>query len=169
MEGKGHYRIVGILPEAKETDKEFKFTDIENNIKQQIGCPVDFEEVNWFSSYKVHSRKANCFENGRCYIAGDAAHIHTPAGGQGMNTGIQDAYNLAWKITTTLKREVNPEVLKTYDSERTENARHLLKTTDRMFDIMSGATPFWNFVRLNFFPPLLKWITKARFLQKRLF
>ena len=107
--------------------------------------------------------------NGRCFIAGDAAHIHTPAGGQGMNTGIQDAYNLAWKIAYTLKEGVSAKILETYDSERTENAKHLLQTTDRMFDIMSGINRFWNFLRLNFFPTMLKWITKSELLKKRFF
>ena len=102
MEGEGHYRIIGVLPDH-ENNTEHQFSDIAPAIKQQIISPVDFEELRWFSSYKVHSRKANSFMKGRCFIAGDAAHIHTPAGGQGMNTGIQDAYNLAWKIAYTLR------------------------------------------------------------------
>ena len=169
MEGKGHYRIVGILPEAKSVNEQLKFNDIENAIKQQVIVPLDFDEVLWFSSYKVHSRKADSFENGRCYIAGDAAHIHTPAGGQGMNTGIQDAYNLAWKMAYTIKGEVNINVLKTYNSERIENAKHLLQTTDRMFDIMAGINAFWNFIRLNFFPAIMDLITKSAIVKKRIF
>ncbi|HWZ22882.1 MAG TPA: FAD-dependent monooxygenase, partial [Cytophagaceae bacterium] len=167
MENNGHYRIVGILPEA--ADKQYKFTDLEVTIKQQIIVPIEFEEVNWFSSYRVHSRKANAFENGRAYIAGDAAHIHTPAGGQGMNTGIQDSYNLAWKIALTIRKEVNPAILKTYNTERTENAKHLLQTTDRMFDIMAGTTGFWNFVRLHFLPIIAGIVTKSTLVKKRIF
>ena len=52
----------------------------------------------WTSAFRIHRRVADRFREGRCFIAGDAAHIHSPAGGQGMNTGIQDAYNLAWKL-----------------------------------------------------------------------
>jgi hypothetical protein len=169
MEGSGHYRIVGILPEAKDADESFKFADIENYIKQQIISPVDFEEVRWFSSYKVHSRRAGSFMKGRCFIAGDAAHIHTPAGGQGMNTGIQDAYNLAWKIAYTLRKEVNPDVLETYNTERVENAKRLLQTTDRMFDMMAGTTGFLNFIRLHLFPVIAGWITKSAIIRKRIF
>jgi 2-polyprenyl-6-methoxyphenol hydroxylase-like FAD-dependent oxidoreductase len=168
MEGAGHYRIVGILPEHENTT-EYKFTNIEQSIKQQIISPVDFEELRWFSTYKVHSRKAGSFMKGRCFIAGDAAHIHTPAGGQGMNTGIQDAYNLAWKIACTIRGEVSAEVLNTYNTERTENAKYLLQTTDRMFDIMSGVNPFWNFVRLNFFSLFLNSISKSKFAKQRIF
>jgi hypothetical protein len=169
MEGEGHYRIVGILPDAKDNDADFKFEDVEQTIKTKIITPVEFEKLQWFSTYKVHSRKANAFMKGRCFIAGDAAHIHTPAGGQGMNTGIQDAYNLAWKMAYSLKNEVNPEVLKTYNTERTGNAKHLLQTTDRMFDLMSGVNSFWNFLRLNFFPGLLGLITKSELAKKRIF
>ena len=80
MEGDGHYRIVGILPDA--TEKNYTFADVEQPIKQTFQSPLEFEEVLWFSSYKVHSRMANSFGNDRCFIAGDAAHIHTPAGGK---------------------------------------------------------------------------------------
>jgi hypothetical protein len=169
MEGGGHFRIVGVLPNDMTIGEEFNFRDIEPSIKEEINVPVDFEEVNWFSTYKVHSRKASSFENGRCYIAGDAAHIHTPAGGQGMNTGIQDAYNLAWKIAYTLNGEVNNDVLKSYSVERGENAKHLLRTTDSMFDIMSGTNSFWNFIRLHFFVRIIGLITKSAAVKKRIF
>ena len=169
MEGKEHYRIVGVLPDAENADEQLKFTDIENSIKQQVMVPLDFQEALWFSTYKVHSRKANYFEKGRCYIAGDAAHIHTPAGGQGMNTGIQDAYNLAWKIACRIRGEVNTDVLKTYSAERTENAKHLLQTTDRMFDVMSGTNAFWDFIRLNFLTKIIGWVAKSEMVKKQIF
>ncbi|MFL5811840.1 MAG: FAD-dependent monooxygenase [Flavisolibacter sp.] len=167
MEGKGHYRIVGILPERG--DGEYEFSEIEAEIRQNIISPVEFKELRWFSTYRVHSRKANSFRKGRCFIAGDAAHIHTPAGGQGMNTGIQDAYNLGWKLAYFLRQEVNEEVLNSYNTERTGNARNLLRTTDRMFDLMSGVNRFWNFIRLNFFPLILSTISKSDFARRRIF
>jgi 2-polyprenyl-6-methoxyphenol hydroxylase-like FAD-dependent oxidoreductase len=169
MEGQGHYRIVGILPDAKENDEEVKFEDIEASIKKQIVSPVNFEKLTWFSTYKVHSRKADAFQKGRCFIAGDAAHIHTPAGGQGMNTGIQDTYNLAWKLAMATRGQINEETLKTYDTERSENARHLLQTTDRMFDFMSGRNAFWNFIRLNFFSRIIGLISRNNVMRKRVF
>ncbi len=168
MEGAGHYRIVGILPGVTDMEKQVAFSDVLPAIDELV-YPVDIESLHWFSTYKVHSRKAASFMKGRCFVAGDAAHIHTPAGGQGMNTGIQDTYNLAWKIAYTLRGEVNNEVLNTYDTERTGNARHLLKTTDRMFDLFSGVNSFWNFLRLTFFPALLGWITKSDFVKRQIF
>ncbi len=168
MEGEGHYRIVGILPDKTDTEN-FKFEEVENSIKEQMMTDVTFEEVRWFSTYKVHSRKADSFMNGRCFIAGDSAHIHTPAGGQGMNTGIQDSYNLAWKIAYTIKNKANSIVLESYNTERTENAKHLLQTTDRMFDMMAGTGAFWNFLRLEIFPLIAGFISKQSTINKWIF
>jgi 2-polyprenyl-6-methoxyphenol hydroxylase and related FAD-dependent oxidoreductases len=168
MYGPGHYRIVGVLPEY-DTEHEYSFGDIDESIKKEIISPVEFEELRWFSTYKVHSRKASSFMKGRCFIAGDAAHIHTPAGGQGMNTGIQDAYNLAWKLAYVLRGEINSSVLTSYNEERTENAKRLLQTTDRMFDIFSGANRFWNFLRLSLFPSFIKLVAKSSFIKKKIF
>jgi 2-polyprenyl-6-methoxyphenol hydroxylase-like FAD-dependent oxidoreductase len=169
MEGTGHYRIVGIVPEHQQTKAEYTFEDIQPLITQEIVSPVEFKELRWFSTYKVHSRMADAFMDRRCFVAGDAAHIHTPAGGQGMNTGIQDGYNLAWKIAYTLKGEVNNNVLKSYNAERCQNAKHLLQTTDRMFDVMSGVNPFWNAIRLTFFPLFLSILSKSRFIKRQIF
>ena len=169
MEGEGHYRIVGVLPGQKDVPADLKFEDIEQTIKEQIAVPVVFEEVKWFSTYKIHSRKANTFMKGRCFIAGDAAHVHTPAGGQGMNTGIQDAYNLAWKIAMTLNNGMSKQVLDSYNTERTKNAKHLLRTTDRMFDAIAGTGWFWNFVRLSIIPRLGTFISNNASVKRKIF
>ena len=168
MEGKKHYRIIGILPDKTEEDS-FTFEDIQDSIIEEIKIPITFDKIRWFSSYKVHSRKADFFMNDRCFIAGDAAHIHTPAGGQGMNTGIQDAYNLAWKLAYTIDYKVNANVVESYNLERTENAKHLLKTTDRIFDFMTGSGTFWNFIRLNIFPLMARFVSKTTMLNKQFF
>lgn len=169
MEGSGHYRVIGILPNKTDEDEQFTFQQIEGFIKEQIVIPVDFKEVRWFSTYKVHTRKANSFIKGRCLIAGDAGHIHTPAGGQGMNTGIQDAYNLAWKLAYTIRYGVAAFVLESYDTEREQNARRLLKTTDRLFDNMAGVTKVTNFMRLHVIPLVAGLLTKNPFFKKKLF
>jgi 2-polyprenyl-6-methoxyphenol hydroxylase-like FAD-dependent oxidoreductase len=168
MQGKGNYRVIGILPDMHDAHG-FNFEELIPSLKDQIRLPVSFKEVRWFSTYKVHSRKANYFAKGRGFIAGDAAHIHTPAGGQGMNTGIQDAYNLAWKLALTLKGKTNSSVLATYSIEREKNARNLLNTTDRIFDIMAGTNFFWNFVRLKLLPLVAGFATKNSLLRKRIF
>lgn len=168
MEGKDHYRIIGILPD-KTGDDQFDFDDIKDSIIAQVKVPLVFNQLRWFSSYKVHTRRALSFKKGNCFIAGDAAHIHTPAGGQGMNTGIQDAYNLAWKIAYSIHYNAAPLLLETYDTERTGNAAHLLKTTDRMFDFMIGAGSFRNFFRLRIFPAIANFISGKPSINKVFF
>ena len=94
----------------------------------------------------------NKFSEGRCFLAGDAAHIHSPAGAQGMNTGIQDGYNLAWKLALVLRGEADPSLLDTYNEERVEIAKRLLETTDRMFDLLVNPAWMLSFIRRNIFP-----------------
>ena len=68
---------------------------------------IDVERVNWFSTYRVHHRVADHFRKGRTFLLGDAAHIHSPVGGQGMNTGIGDAVNLAWKLADVVQNRAD--------------------------------------------------------------
>ena len=153
MPGEDRYRIVGVFPE--DTDKvegEIPFDEIERQILEDSQVELDIYQVNWFSTYKVHSRRVNQFSVGRCFVAGDAAHIHSPAGAQGMNTGIQDGYNLAWKLALVLRGEASPRILDTYNEERVEVAERLLETTDRMFDLLVNPDWLLSFVRRQIFP-----------------
>ncbi len=123
-----------------------------NASKQDTELDLDITKVNWFSTYKVHTRHVNKFSVGRCFLAGDSAHIHSPAGAQGMNTGIQDGYNLAWKLAAVLKGKASLEILNTYNEERLPNAENLTKTTDRFFDLAASPGPFLSFARIYIFP-----------------
>src|SRR6185295_13027047 len=106
MPGEDRYRIVGTFPESKNKEQgEVDYEEIEREIKEQAQLSLEISDVRWFSLYKVHSRRVSKFSEGRCFLAGDSAHIHSPAGAQGMNTGIQDAYNLAWKLALVIKGE----------------------------------------------------------------
>ena len=164
-----HYRVIGTVPDGVIEKEKVQFSDIKQIIKDQLEIPVQFLEEYWFSTYKVHSRMADSFGKGRCFIAGDAAHIHTPAGGQGMNTGIQDAYNLAWKLAFVITKKADKKLLDSYNEERKENAKNLLKSTDRMFDLLAGTSMMANFMRLYIMPFILNRITKYSFLSKRIF
>ena len=153
MPGEDRYRIVGVFPE--DTDKvegEIPWDEIKKQILEDSQVEVDIYQVNWFSTYKVHSRRVNQFSVGRCFLAGDAAHIHSPAGAQGMNTGIQDGYNLAWKLALVLRGEASPRILDSYNEERVEVAERLLETTDRMFDLLVNPDWLLSFVRRQIFP-----------------
>lgn len=153
LKGEERYRIVGVFPEEFARDEgEVLYEEIEARVKQEADLELDIHGVEWFSTYKVHTRHAGRFREGRCFLAGDAAHIHSPAGAQGMNTGIQDAYNLAWKLALVLKGFAGEKLLDTYNEERLENAKNLLRTTDRMFQLAAGPEWFLSFLRTNVFP-----------------
>ena len=85
-------------PSAKHDN--LSWTDVSQRVIEWMR--IDVERVNWFSTYRVHHRVADRFRKGRAFLLGDAAHIHSPVGGQGMNTGIGDAVNLAWKLAAVL-------------------------------------------------------------------
>lgn len=153
MVGEDRYRIVGVFPEGFEKNAEdILYEEIERQIIEDTQLALDVYKVNWFSSYKVHSRRVNSFSVGRCFVAGDAAHIHSPVGAQGMNTGIQDGYNLAWKLAQVLKGNADQKILTTYNDERIEVAKRLLETTDRLFDLFSSPDAIFSFIRRHIFP-----------------
>ena len=170
MVGENRYRIVGTFPEGHDKDEgDILFGEIERQIEADTELKLDISHVNWFSVYRVHSRAVNAFSKGRCFLAGDAAHIHTPAGGQGMNTGIQDGYNLAWKLALACKAKAGEKLLHTYNEERLPNARRLLKTTDRMFEFGASDEWFTSFVRTHIFPHVLGFALSLDAVKKAIF
>jgi 2-polyprenyl-6-methoxyphenol hydroxylase-like FAD-dependent oxidoreductase len=170
MPGENRYRIVGAFPEGFEKDEgEVLYEEIEQRIKAEANIALEISHVNWFSTYKVHTRHVEKFSSGRCFLAGDSAHIHTPAGGQGMNTGIQDAYNLAWKLAFVLRGKADAKILDSYNEERLPNARHLLRSTDRMFNLVASRGWLLSFMRTNVVPPLAKYILASKAIKKRFF
>ena len=159
LKGEKRYRIVGVFPEEFSKDEgDVLYEEIESRIKEEAKLDIDIHDVEWFSTYKVHTRHVSRFSEGRCFLAGDAAHIHSPAGAQGMNTGIQDGYNLAWKMALVLQGKVDGKLLETYNEERLENAKHLLQTTDRIFQFVAGSEWFLSYLRTNILPPVAKYI-----------
>ena len=115
---------------------------------------IDVERVNWFSTYRVHHRVADRFRKGRAFLLGDAAHIHSPVGGQGMNTGIGDAVNLAWKLADVLHGRADASLLDSYEPERIAFARRLVATTDQAFTGVTSDGAIARRVRLNIVPAL---------------
>src|SRR5215813_8027715 len=170
LKGEKRYRIVGVFPQefAKE-EGEILYEEIEQRTKEEAKLELDIHDVEWFSTYKVHTRHVSKFSAGRCFIAGDSAHVHSPAGAQGMNTGIQDGYNLAWKMALVLKGTADKKLLDTYNEERLENAKNLLQTTDRMFQFAAGSEWFLAFLRTNVLPSVAKYILSLDAVRKFLF
>lgn len=127
----GMMRLIGIVPKHLTAKEQVEFGDIEYEAETLLGATIS--RVNWFSTYRVHHRVAERFHMGRCFLAGDASHIHSPLGGQGMNTGLGDAMNLAWKLAHASKGLASPALLETYFSERSPFAHLLVDTTDVAF------------------------------------
>src|SRR5882762_7411349 len=133
MRGKDRWRVIGILPKKLRGRDDVTFAELSPDIRQEAGADLNFKECSWFSTYRIHHRAAEKFRDRRCFLLGDAAHVHSPMGGQGMNTGLQDAYNLAWKLALVVKGQADDALLDTYEAERIPVAQRLLKTTDRAF------------------------------------
>ncbi|MGA7807331.1 FAD-dependent oxidoreductase [Bradyrhizobium sp.] len=153
LAGAGRARLIGTVRDQRaDRADSLKFEDVSdraiNHLKIQVG------KVNWFSTYHVHHRVTEHFRKGRVFLAGDAAHIHSPAGGQGMNTGIGDAINLAWKLAAVLKGLAPDALLASYEAERIGFARRLVATTDRVFSVASAEGRIADILRTRVVPVL---------------
>lgn len=108
---------------------------------------VDYDSSSWFSTYRISHRVAARFRDGAVFLAGDAGHVHSPVGAQGMNTGLQDAHNLAFALAAVLLHGVDASALDRYEAERRPVALRLVSTTDRVFGVVTGSSGFSRFVR----------------------
>jgi 2-polyprenyl-6-methoxyphenol hydroxylase-like FAD-dependent oxidoreductase len=163
----GRARLVGtIRQEAEHEQERLGWNDVSKRVMEWM--KIDVQRVNWFSTYRVHHRVAEHFRKGRAFLVGDAAHIHSPVGGQGMNTGIGDAINLAWKLAAVLHGSADARLLDSYEPERIAFARRLVATTDQGFTAVTGSSPIARFIRLDvvplFFPLLFKFSAMRRFM-----
>lgn len=168
MKGNNVGRLIGTVKRDAEQRQDLTWDDVSQNAVERLKLVVD--KVNWFSTYRVHHRVAEHFGRGRAFLLGDAAHIHSPVGGQGMNTGIGDAINLAWKVAAVLQRRANPSLLESYEPERIGFAQRLVATTDRAFTVATKDGPLARFIRLDVvprvMPALLKGTAARRFMFK---
>jgi 2-polyprenyl-6-methoxyphenol hydroxylase-like FAD-dependent oxidoreductase len=163
----GRVRLVGAVSDQALTQrKTLTWDDVDTRVMEWL--PIKVARVNWFSTYHVHHRVAKQFRKGRAFLLGDAAHIHSPVGGQGMNTGIGDAINLAWKLAWVLQGRAAESILESYEPERIAFAQRLVKTTDQAFTAVTSRGPIARFVRLDLvpalLPPLFSFLPMARLL-----
>ncbi len=149
----GRARLIGsVRDDAAKDHEHLRFEDVQGRAMRNL--QIEVKDVNWFSTYRVHHRVAQQFRKGRAFLLGDAAHIHSPVGGQGMNTGIGDAVNLAWKLAASLKEPRSSTLLDSYEPERIAFARRLVETTDRAFTAVISDSAFARFVRTKAIPAL---------------
>jgi 2-polyprenyl-6-methoxyphenol hydroxylase-like FAD-dependent oxidoreductase len=133
MRGKDRWRVIGILPDDLEKKGDVTFEDLAPSLVRESRGALEFTKCLWFSTYRIHHRCTERFRDRRCFLLGDAAHVHSPMGGQGMNTGLQDAYNLGWKLALVVTGQADDALLDSYEAERMPVARRLLATTDSAF------------------------------------
>ena len=154
MPGEGHARLIGTVKEAAvAANRPLQWSDVSGVIIDRLKIGV--ARINWFSTYHVHHRVARRFRAGNAFLLGDAAHIHSPVGAQGLNTGLGDAVNLAWKIAAVLQRRSPARLLDTYEPERIAFARRLIATTDRAFQAVTGDGRVARLIRTRLVPLLM--------------
>jgi 2-polyprenyl-6-methoxyphenol hydroxylase-like FAD-dependent oxidoreductase len=152
------YRIIGNLPEGVETKEDLQIEEILPHLNSVTQIDNKTVHVKWFTTYRLHHRMADSFRLQRCFLIGDAAHIHSPVGGQGMNTGLQDAYNLGWKMAGVVNGQLSESILDTYAAERMPVAKELLNTTDRVFKIVMSTSWLTMLFKKWVMPRLLKFV-----------
>lgn len=160
-------RLVGLLRDGVDSDREISFDDIRGRAIAHLKLHVT--DVRWFSTYRVHHRVADRFGSGRIFLLGDAAHIHSPVGGQGMNTGIGDAVNLSWKLAAVLRERADASLLATYEPERIAFARQLVATTDRAFTVVTASGGLARFVRTRLMPAVVPTLARFATLRRAVF
>jgi 2-polyprenyl-6-methoxyphenol hydroxylase-like FAD-dependent oxidoreductase len=167
LKGRGHVRLVGTVRDLPERDHgQLSFDDVKGKAVEHL--KLNIEKVNWFSTYRVHHRVALHFRDRRAFLLGDAAHIHSPVGGQGMNTGIGDAVNLAWKIAAVLM-DATESLLDTYEPERIGFARRLVATTDRGFTFVTKRGGVASVVRTRIVPLVVPILFRLGAVRRLLF
>lgn len=153
-------------------------TDAESPVELgQLGAIVDryvsdrlhLRDPVWMTDFKIHNRGAKNYRAGHVFLAGDAAHIHSPAGAQGMNTGIQDSLNLGWKLALVCRDAAPDALLDTYESERAPVGRNVLRFTDRAFTIATSRNPLLKLARAHVAPRLAPPALRLPFLRAAAF
>ncbi len=152
----GRWRIDGAISGEMGKNDTLTYGNIKNNFGERTRLQIRLPDPEWFSVFRIHQRIASGYRQNRCFLVGDAAHIHSPVGAQGMNTGMQDASNLAWKLALVIQKKANDRLLSTYTSERIGIARNIARYTGWIFNFVTGRNYFIQYFRVRLLPFLLK-------------
>jgi 2-polyprenyl-6-methoxyphenol hydroxylase-like FAD-dependent oxidoreductase len=160
LPGDGRWRVVADAGE--NADPTFEW--VCEIARARTSVPITLRDPRWVSSFRIHRRIAASYRKGRVFLAGDAAHIHSPMGGQGMNTGIQDAVNLAWKLALVGEGKGAPALIDTYETERRPIGAVTLENTDFLQRVVTIRNPIAREVRNH----LMALLTSVEAVQRRL-
>jgi 2-polyprenyl-6-methoxyphenol hydroxylase-like FAD-dependent oxidoreductase len=171
MPGENRYRIFGNFPPGPDGPSaeysEPSHEEFQAMVDERVPFPAKVVKEHWVTRYRVHSRTVPRYRDGRVFLVGDAAHVHSPAGAQGMNTGIQDAYNLAWKLALVERGVADQSLLDTYQAERHPIGVQLLKTTDRLFSVFGGQSTLARLARGRVAPVLAGRVLTREWIRRR--
>jgi hypothetical protein len=138
----GRYRILANVPPSGEGHpRDATLEEVQAIVDERGPKGATLFDPIWLSSFRINSRKVASYRSGRVFLTGDAAHVHSPAGGEGMNTGMQDAFNLAWKLALAVHGTCGEALLDTYSSERSGVGDEVLKNTARLTAIGTLSNP----------------------------
>ena len=155
------WRLLGWpLDPAAPTRSAPSLADLQVLVDAYAADPPALPEPVWTTWFRLHHRHATAYRAGGAFVAGDAAHVHSPAGAQGMNTGIQDAVNLGWKLALVTGGRADASLLDTYEAERRPVGRDVLRFTDRAFRIATSTAPVPRFARTRIAPRLARLATR---------
>jgi 2-polyprenyl-6-methoxyphenol hydroxylase-like FAD-dependent oxidoreductase len=159
LESPASWRMLGMRPRrgaqgAEPERTEPTLGDLQGIADDFTGGGLRLRDPAWLTYFRLHHRHAARYRAGRVFLAGDAAHVHSPAGGQGMNTGIQDAWNLGWKLALVAAGLADEALLDTYEAERRPVGGFVLRLTDRATGIATSTNPLLRVLRTRI-PPRL--------------
>ncbi len=148
MDGPNHYRLISVRRgDLTKMGPMPTLEEFQNIARAVVPFPIEIKNAAWLSRFFVQCRSASHYQEGRIFLVGDAAHIHSPAGGQGMNTGLQDSFNLAWKLALVIKGVAKRNLLETYHVERKPVGDFLIDRTDRFFKFMVRSSLWARLLR----------------------
>jgi 2-polyprenyl-6-methoxyphenol hydroxylase-like FAD-dependent oxidoreductase len=154
--GGGRFRFMATDPDGVTGDTgDPILDDIQRLYDRTAHLPAQLYNLNWSSRFRINSRHMTTLRDGRVFFGGDAAHVHSPAGGQGMNAGIQDMINLSWKLAMVLDETARPELLDTYESDRLPVIRRLVRMTERATTAFNSTNPLVHQVITRLAPSVM--------------
>lgn len=146
--GDGWFRIIARDPRRElPDDAPVSLDEISDLARRVLGTDFGMHDPRWMSRFHSDERQVRQYRVGRVFLAGDAAHVHSPAGGMGMNTGLQDAANLGWKLAAVLQHRAGPELLDTYQAERLPVGAMVLRTSGGLIRAAMLRAPIARAIR----------------------
>ncbi len=139
------WRVVATIEQPEGDAPSLKL--VRKILRERASTGIEAHALHWSSYFRIHHRHATELRVGRMFIAGDAAHLHSPFGGQGMNTGLHDAWNLVWKLDLVLRGMGNEALLNSYNAERMPVIRGVIETTDLLTKAMATSSAVAEFLR----------------------